>query len=120
MNAVSGAPSGRTLPELVARRARAASDGRLAIDAGAGLLAAAALLHWRPPGWPALLSAAGCVLAYGTWGIMDRELADARAPYSRRQRLLRIARGAAAVAGAAAAVALLLTVMAMLLGTWIS
>jgi hypothetical protein len=45
MNSVSR--SGASLPELLAARARGASDGRLVLDVVGGLLAAGAALLWR-------------------------------------------------------------------------
>jgi hypothetical protein len=49
-------PSTQTLPELLARRARSASDGRLALDAaGVGVARASAL------------AGTGMALMLGTW-----------------------------------------------------
>jgi hypothetical protein len=108
-----------SLPELLAQRARGASDGRLAIDLAAGLLAAAVALRWRPTGWVVLLSAALCFAAFGAWGIADRELGE-RAPESALARVLRVVRVVATATGALAAVALLLGITATALGQWIS
>lgn len=118
MNAMTHGSARDSLAALLARRARATPDGRLAIDAAVGLLVVAAALQWRPPAWPALASAALCVLAFGLWGIADREWGEASA--GPRRRWLATGRTLAALLGAAAAVALLLTVMAALVGTWIS
>ena len=108
-----------TLPALLAQRARHASDGRLALDVGGGLVIAAVALVLRPPGWVPLLSAALCFVAFGSWGITDRMLSEG----GRNDivtRLLRLALGAAVVVGTCAAIVLTLTLFGMALGTWIS
>jgi hypothetical protein len=108
-----------TLPALLAHRARHASDGRLVLDAVGGLIVGALALATRPPGWPILASAAASFLAFGVWGISDRILEDAGVG-AYAARALRALRGAAAAFGAASALALVLTAMALMLGTWIS
>lgn len=108
-----------TLPALLAQRARHASDGRLALDVGGGLVIAAVALVLRPPGWAPLLSAALCFVAFGGWGISDRMLSE-RGCHDTIARLLRLGRGVAAVVGTCAAIALILTLFGMALGTWIS
>jgi hypothetical protein len=117
----SSLPSDARLPELLAARARSASDGRLALDLAGGLVAAGAALAWRPSGWLVLLSAALCFAAFGAWGIADREARE-RPPGSRGLliSLLRGVRALAALVGAAAAVTLLFATLALALGTWIS
>ena len=107
-----------TLPEFLARRARGASDRRLVIDAGAGIVAAVAAAIFRPAVWLLVASAGLCFAAFGAWGILDRELADV-AP-GRRATTLRVARGLAVLAGVAAALGVLLAVFGYALGTWIS
>jgi len=99
--------SDSTLPELLADRARRASDFRLALDTGAGVLVSAAALFWRPRAWVLLLSASLCFAAFGLWGIADRAH-------------LRPLRALAAVLGAVAALALAGGVVALGLGTIIS
>jgi hypothetical protein len=108
-----------TLPALLARRARRASDGRLTLDAAGGLIAAALLLELRPPAWPLLVSAAVCFLAFGVWGISDRALRESDHRAARR-RALQTLRAAAVALGVAGAVALVVTTMALMIGTWIS
>jgi hypothetical protein len=103
-----------TLPELLARRARGASDGRLVADAAGGVLVAAAALFWRPQLWPLVVSAAMCFSAFGLWGIADRALGGSRATVPLALR------GAATALGVLAALALLASVLAMGLGTIIS
>lgn len=111
------------LREFLAARARTASDLRLTLDAALGLLAAMVALLWRPRGWALATSAALCFVAFGGWGIADREYQERQhdlgnSPISLR--LLRVARVLAASLGAAAAVGLLVGVLGIVLGTWIS
>lgn len=108
-----------SLGVLLAARARRASDGRLAIDAGAGIVVIVVALIWRPPGWALLAAAAGCFLAFGAWGIADRSLI-ARGTDAGAVRVLRGVRGAAVVLGAVSAVALLVIALGLGLGRMIS
>lgn len=114
-------PNDASLPALLAHRARHASDRRLALDSAAGLLVASGALALRPPGWLLIASAAGCFAAFGAWGIADRELGERSAAGSERLvRALRAGRAIAAIVGLLAALTLLLTAVALGLGTWIS
>jgi len=111
------------LAEFLTRRARSTSDGRLAIDVAAGLVVAIAAVIWRPEGWHLVASAAVCFLAFGAWGITDRELREreiASAMSFGSYRLLRFGRVLAAGLGALAAATLLLGLLGIALGTWIS
>jgi hypothetical protein len=109
------------LPELLAARARHASDTRLTLDAALGTIVAVGAVFWRGPGWYFIASLAGCFLAFGFWGIADRELGEIGNGESRRSiRLLRIARLVAAVVGAIAAVSTMLMALALALGRMIS
>jgi len=111
------------LAEFLSARARTSSDGRLAVNAAAGLVIAAVAIIWRPAGWHLITSAAICFLTYGAWGIADRELREREAgsPDSvATTRLLRLGRGVAAGLGALAAGALLISLLGVALGTWIS
>jgi hypothetical protein len=110
-----------SLPELLASRARRASDLRLAVDAGGGLIALVAAVMFQPPLWASLASVGAAVMAYGAWGILDRELADGtREAVSRGRGWLRGARAAAAVLGALAALVAGVSFFFAALGTWIS
>ena len=113
---------GESLPAFLARRARGASDVRLALDLGGGVLAAAAVAFARLPAWPVLLFAAVCFAAYGAWGIADRELTEraGTADDDGSLRSLRAARGAAAGVGAAAAGGLVLSLLSFIFHGWIS
>ena len=110
-----------SLPEFLAARARAASDGRLVVDVIAGCCTALALAVWRPAGWLVLLGAAVSLAAFGAWGIVDRELRErASAPRGGMVRVLAMARAAAAAVGALAAVTAIFSLLGIALGTWIS
>ena len=108
-----------TLPELLARRARNASDERLVLDAAGGLVVGALVLAFRVPGWPVLASAAALFLAFGLWGISDRMITD-DAVGARMSQAMRALRVAAAGLGVASGLALVGTAMGLMLGTWIS
>lgn len=108
-----------SLREVLAARARTASDKRLVADVLGGLLVAAVALIWRPFGWFLFSSAAVCFAAFGVWGVADRELTESAHQWggagTRVWKLLRIC---AAVAGALAVAALLWGFLALGLGTW--
>lgn len=107
--------------DFVARRAHAASDLALATWAalgGAALIASAVL---RPRGWLFVASLAALALAFGGWGIADRELADARVAASRPARLaFRAVRALAVLLAFAAVIALVFAVPMLGIGTVIS
>ena len=107
-----------TLPALLAARARAASDGRLAADAGAGLIAGALAAIAQPPAWPLIVAAGTCFLAYGTWGIADRALQEGPRG-TRADWALRGLRAAAATLGSLGVVAMAGIIMGFALGNWI-
>jgi len=109
------------LPELLAARARHASDARLALDAVVGFLFLVAALLWHGPGWHLAASVAGCFFAFGLWGISDRELGE-RAPGASMAtlRLLRVTRVVAAVLGAVAVVVVLFSALGIAFGRMIS
>ena len=107
-----------TLPDLLAQRARSASDKRLVIDAAVGLVGTASLAVLRPPLWVPLASLAFCLGAFGIWGILDRETLDA--PHGGRTRFLLGARAFAAALGGLAAAVFGVSLFFALLGQWIS
>ena len=115
-----------TLPEFLASRARRASDARLAGYACGGVVALIIVLLWRGPAWHVLASIATCVLAFGAWGIADRELGERAAAGPSEARplsvlnALRAARVIAAFLGALAFATLLVSAMAIALGRMIS
>lgn len=111
-----------SLAEVLASRARSASDVRLALDVFGGVSAASAALLWRPFGWFYILSAATCFAAFGVWGIADRELHNPVRPHHRIvTALLNTVRVVAVVAGGTATLALICAIVAIPLGkSWMS
>jgi hypothetical protein len=109
-----------SLMEFLSSRARHASDARLALDAAGGFIVALSATVWHGPGWRLIALAAICFLAYGVWGIVDRELHERPTASGRMRLVLEVARGSAIVVGISAAVALVLVGMAVGLGTIIS
>jgi len=109
-----------TLPELLIERARSASDRRLALDVGGGIIAVVVLGWWRPAGWLLLASLSLGFVAFGAWGIADRELNERGSPPGALTALLRGVRVAAVLMGMAATVVVTMHALALLLGRWIS
>ena len=109
-----------SLPEFLAARARRATDTRLAADALVGLSIVAGVAWWNGPGASFLISAGACLLAYGVWGIADRELGEHGGSVLSVRRSLRALRAIAAVLGFAAAAYLAVLALAKALGVMIS
>jgi hypothetical protein len=109
-----------SLGQFLATRARGASDARLAGDAIAALLTAVAIGFWRGPAWDIRIAVAACLLAFGIWGIADRDLARISASPRHALILLRATRIAAAVLGFAAAAFLLIALVGKAIGRVIS
>lgn len=118
---MNGAPNdvldGGSLPALLVARARAATDRRLAMEAGLALVLLATVLVFRPPLMVPLAAFAVSVAMFGTWGILDRESRDAGGD-TRRRTVLGVLRGMAAAIGAAAAVLGAVTFFFATLGYW--
>lgn len=115
-----GVLDGGSLPTLLAERARAATDRRLAIEAGVGLVVVTVAAIFRPPLSVPLAAFALSLAMFGTWGIVDRELADDGGGTMRRHRVLSAVRGIAATIGALSAVVGALTLFFGILGRWAS
>lgn len=108
------------LGEFLAARARRTSDGWLAVITGSGLVVGVGSVL-QGGAWMLLSAVALCLVAFGAWGISDRELQEReQAARSASLAALRVARGLAAVVGGLAALALLFAALALTLGTWIS
>lgn len=117
----TASPPDAGLRDVLVTRARASSDARLAADVAGGLIVLVGITAWRPTGWPFVACAALCFAAFGAWGIVDRELSapnETRAHW--RVRLLAAGRAVAAALGFLAAAVLLVQVLGLALGTWIS
>lgn len=110
-----------SLADYLAARARASSDGRLVVDVILGACAAIAVAAWRPAGWLCLIGAAACFVAFGAWGIADRELGERAGTARDAMRSLLVAVRTLAVAlGVLASALALFAGLALTLGTWIS
>ena len=110
-----------SLPDALVARARAASDGRLAVDVVGGLAVAIASVAWHPGVWPVLVSVGLCFASFGAWGIADREIAER--PTATDHGFLRVLQGVRAlsvVVGTASVLALMFSILGLALGTWIS
>lgn len=109
------------LGEFLAHGARRTSDGWLAVIGGGGLVGFAGSLVWAGSGWMLPSAAALGLVAFGAWGISDRELREReRAAGIVTLTALRLARGLSVVAGALAALTLLFGTLALTLGRWTS
>jgi hypothetical protein len=118
MSETFGARASESLVQFLTSRARNASEGRLVVDVAVGTLAMVAVLFWHPWGWLPLLSAAVGLAAFGSWGILDRELGERAAAAGIASRLLRAARIVAGAIGWIAFIAFILSVIALGLGEW--
>ena len=116
------APKGDAdLPGFLAARARSASDLRLMLDAVIGLAAVLVAAIWPIPLGILVMSAGGCFLSFGVWGIADRELIErGTAATTRQARLLRVAKSLATIVGTVSAAVLMIRTMAILIGLVIS
>jgi len=110
-----------SLTDMLAARARGASDGRLVLDVVGGLVVAIVFVLWRPIAWLIPFGISLCFLSFGVWGIADRELGERTGEASETLiATLRAARGAAGLVGGAAAIFTVLVALGAALGTWIS
>jgi putative flippase GtrA len=112
--------SPETLPAFLSGEARKASEGELAIAVTFGVLVALVALLWHPHGWAYFFASGLTCGAFGGWGITDRHLGEQAQADSGAAWVLRLARFACGSVGAAAGVALVLLVLFIFLGTWIS
>jgi hypothetical protein len=105
-----------SLPQFLSARARRASDARLALDVACGFVVAIVAVLWRGPAWHVIASAAICFLAYGSWGIADREMHDRSATRPDKLAALRAGRIVAVTVGSISGVALILSGLFFMLG----
>lgn len=109
-----------TLGEFLAGRARSASEVRLVGDAAFSVFAAVAVGVWRGPLWDVRIALALCFVAFGIWGVADRDLARCTESTRRTPSVLRAARFAAAVLGFGAAAYLMMSLLGRAIGKVIS
>jgi len=109
-----------SLGQFLASRARDISDSRLAGNAIAAALMAVGVAAWRGPLWDVRIGIAVCVLAFGIWGVADRDL-EQDATASRHKVLgLRLTRLVAAATGFAAAAYVMMALLGRAIGKVIS
>jgi hypothetical protein len=108
------------LPAFLSAEARKASEGELAIAVTFGVIVTIVALLWRPHGWTYFLLSGLTCGAFGAWAITDRLLGEQANADSGAARLLRFARFVCGGVGAVAGVGLVLLVLFIFLGTWIS
>jgi hypothetical protein len=104
----------------LAARARATSDGALAVAVIGGLAATLAVAIWHPFAWRVLGSFGICATAFGAWGIADRELGERSTTSGASVVVLRFVRAGSVVVGSCAALLAVLVMLGGALGTWIS
>lgn len=110
-----------SLPQFLAQRARNASDGRLALDAAAGLIALAAAPVVASPSNVILAAVGTCFVAFGLWGITDRELGERRLTIGPiGGALLLTVRAVAGALGVIGGLGLIFGGLAVALGRWVS
>jgi hypothetical protein len=120
MTGTAGARPPENLLQFLRSRARHASEGRLVVDVGVGILAIVAVLYWRPWAWLPLLSAGSGLAAFGAWGILDREIGELADAAGVASRLLRVGRAVAGAVGWLAFAMFILSAISLGLGEWIS
>jgi hypothetical protein len=108
-----------SLADFLSRRARAASDAHLIVDAVVGFVVAVAALLAQGPVWYVFTSAGICFLSFGVWGIVDREIGE-RATPSPVVRWLAVARVASAIVGFIGFAMLVIWVLGAIIGRIIS
>ena len=110
-----------SLPALLAARARAASDGALAMAVLVGVAISIAAAVWHHKAWLLPCGLGVTVAMFGTWGIADRELAlhEHEEPGFTARSALAL-RAAASLVGALALAVVAFALMSRALGTWIS
>jgi hypothetical protein len=107
--------------EFLAHRARSASVRRLAIDAAVGAGAFVAALRWHHASHLVVAGAAAFLIAYGTWGLLDRGRSSLANRLGQRMAgLFDALCDLCATLGALAVAGILLAVWALAIGTWIS
>ena len=105
------------LPALLASAARSAPVGTMLTEIAVGMAGVAAVLWWRPPATPAALSGAVLLVAFGCWGIADRELEEAE-PGPALRPVFVAGRAISALVGWAALLVVAFSVASIAIGHW--
>jgi hypothetical protein len=109
-----------SLGQFLASRAREASDDRLAGSAIAATLMAIGIAAWRGPLWDVRIAVAVCLLAFGVWGVADRDLERDATPSRQKTLFFRLIRLIAATTGFAAAAYAMMALLGRAIGKVIS
>ena len=117
---VTDPDSPETLHGFLTREIRQASDGQLAFAATFGIIAATVALWWHPRGWLFFAVSGVTCGAAGLWGIADRHLMELDDSRQSAKRILRSCRFVFGAVGAIAGAGMILRVLSLALGTWIS
>ena len=109
-----------TLGDILADLARRASDSFLAGHAIAATLAVTGIAVWRGPLWDVRLCVAACFMAFGIWGIADRDLRGDQRLSRGMVLFLRSTRVISAICGFGALAYLMMSLLGRTLGRIIS
>jgi hypothetical protein len=109
-----------SLGQFLASRARDLSDSRLAGNAIAAALMAVGVAAWRGPLWDVRIGIAVCILAFGVWGVADRDLERDATPSRRKTLVFTLIRLIAATTGFAAAAYVMMALLGRAIGKVIS
>jgi hypothetical protein len=109
-----------TLPDFLARQGRQATDPQLAFAATFGVIVAATALFRHPRGWVYFTASGVTCAAFGLWGICDRLLAEQGELRVAAKRILAFCRFVCGATGAVGGAGLLLSVLFLALGMWVS
>ena len=109
-----------TLRGFLTRELRQASDGQLAVAATFGVIVTTVALWWHPRGWLFFAFSGVTCGAAALWGITDRHLAELEGSQHSAKRILWICRFVFGAVGVIAGAGMILRVLSLALGTWIS
>ena len=109
-----------TLRGFLTREIRQASDGQLAFAATFGVIVTTVALWWHLRGWLFFAVSGVTCGAAALWGITDRHLAELDDSQHSASRILRSCRFVFGALGVVAGAGMILRVLSLALGTWIS
>ena len=109
-----------TLRGFLTREIRQASDGQLAFAATFGVIVTTVALWWHPRGWLFFAVSGAACGAAALWGIADRHLAELDDSQHSAKRILRSCRLIFGAVGVIAGAGMILRLLSLALGTWIS
>ena len=114
-------PQDASLGAILHDRALSSTQTRLLLDIGIGAAFAVASWWFHPKIWIVLVSTGLCFVCYGVWALAERELVSQIENMSQfTEYALSAVRVIAALAGLASALVMAFSLIAKMLGTWIS